>query len=464
MFNSTSVIETLERKSAELDFLRGTTHSIQQADTSEGAIHRIIEHVCAFTRWPVGHAYIVSSDGHLRRTPLWHLNDPALFEPLRKSIDELPIADGIGLAGKVLELAEAQWVRGLHENRHATIAEAAKTIGITSAFAFPVSVNLSVKAVLEFFCQSDDAPEQSFLEMMSTLCIQLGRTLERQQMTELEATNRELAASNMRLQQAVVVARQSSPTDERERDRFLTNMGHEFRTPLTTILGFSELLLAEAESTGQKGQCEDLARIHDAATRLLELVNGIIDLARVQTHELEVNIEEVDVLRLVQGLSESMQARFQEKTNVLKVNCASDIGAMHTDSQKILQCLTQLITNANKFTEAGVVELNVNRAPEPTDDRIIFRVTDTGIGMTQEQVARLFQPFSQVDGSAARRHGGMGLGLALTENLAKLLGGDIRIDSLLGEGTTFFLELPLKAPSPSRAAQDQTPITTLPYG
>lgn len=467
MFNSVSVIETLERKGAELDFLRLTTHNIQEANTPDDAIRRLIEHVCVFTQWPVGHAYIVSQDGYLDRSPIWHLADAEQFGPLQRSIEELPVSDGIGLAEKVFELAEGQWTRGLYENRHTALVAAARKVGITTAFAFPISVNLAVKAVVEFFCRSDDAPEQSFLEIMSTLCIQLGRTLERQKFAELEATNRELAGSNARLQQALVIARQNPQPDDRERSRLLTNMGHEFRTPLTAILGFSELLLAEAESTGQKGQSEDLRRIHDAASRLLELVNGIIDLSRIQAREMDLNIEDVEVPRLVHALCESMRESFQTKANTLKVDCGRDAGVMHTDSQKVLQCLTHLITNANKFTENGVIELTVSRLSELHEERIVFRVTDTGIGMTQDQVARLFQPFSQADSSAARRHGGLGLGLALTENLAKLLGGRIHIDSVLGEGTTFLLELPARTRSPvggNNNDDNKTRATTLQGG
>jgi len=464
VFNSASVIETLERKGADLDFLRETTLGIQAANTADGAIQEMIDRVCAFQSWPVGHAYTVSQDGHLERSPLWHLQESDQFAPFRKGIEELPVSDGVGLAERVLELSEPQWTRGLCENRHASIAEAAKKVGITTAFAFPVSVNLAVKAVVEFFCTSDEAPSQTFLETMARLCIELGRALERQQLAELAATNRELASVNTRLQQTLAMAHERPPTDDQERSRFLTNMGHEFRTPLTAILGFSELLLAEAESTGQESQCDDLARIHDAASRLLELVNGIIDLSRVQAQEMDLNVEKFEVAALIHQMCDSMHKNFHEKTNVLQVDCSGDIGDMETDLQKVRQCLTQLITNANKFTENGVVEVAASRSRAPEGDRIVFRVTDTGIGMTHDQITRLFRPFSQADSSAARRYGGVGLGLALTENLAKILGGRVRVDSVLGEGTVCFLELPAIAPSPGDKRNNKPAFVTLPYG
>lgn len=457
-----SVIDTLERQGAELEFLRGTTVRIQEADTAAGALQAMIERVCAFRQWPAGHAYMVAPEGHLERPPLWYLHDVERFTPFRKSIEELPVADGVGLAERVLDSGEAQWTRGLWENRYESIARAARETGITTALAFPVSVHMTIKAVLEFFTVSEDPPEQSFLEIMSTLCIQLGRSFERRETAELQAHNRRLESTNARLRQALAAGGSADLTGDRAQSRFLTNMGHEFRTPLTTILGFSELLLAEAEASRDKSRCEDLGRIHDAASHLLELVNGIIDLSQVQTREMELEVESREVKGVVTELCASLQRSFREKGNTLEIQCGDDAGMLRTDCQKVRQCLKQLLENANKFTEHGAVELTVSRLYGLEGDRIVFRVRDTGIGMTSEQLGRLFRPFSQADTSAARRYGGVGLGLALVRNLAVLLGGDIRVESVLGEGTICTLELPAALPLDDEDGGDRPASATTP--
>lgn len=457
-----SVIDSLERQGAELDFLRSTTFEIQQAATPERAIQRMIERVCRFKQWPAGHAYMASREGHLTHAPLWYLDDGERFAAFRRRIEELPNSDGIGLADRVLDYGEPQWIRGLCESRQKSVAQAAVEAGITTAFAFPVSVNMTIEAVIEFFSAVPDAPEQSFLEIMSTLCLQLGRTLERRQTAQLEAANRRLLLANARLQHALAAGGADDvPAETREQGRFLTNMGHEFRTPLTTILGFSELLLAEAAASGERSRLEDLERIHDAASHLLELVDGIIELSRVQAQEVELTVDSCDVKTLVTDLCASLHKRFVEKANVIDVDCGHDTGTLRTDCQKVRRCLNQLLENANKFTEDGRVELVVSRLHAIDGDRILFRVKDTGIGMTPEQLGRLFQPFSQADTSAARRYGGIGLGLALAQNLANLLGGQIRVESALGEGTVCSLEVPAELPFPGEGTElEPFPTTT----
>ena len=187
-----SVIDTLERQGAELDFLRSTTFEIHQAATPERAIQQLIERVCRFKRWPAGHAYMASREGHLTHAPQWYLDDGERFATFRRRVEELPDSDGIGLAERVLDHGEPQWTRSLCESRQKSVARAAVEAGLTTAFAFPVSVNMTIRAVIEFFALIPDVPEQSFLEIMSPLCLQLGRTFERRQTAQLEAVNRRL--------------------------------------------------------------------------------------------------------------------------------------------------------------------------------------------------------------------------------------------------------------------------------
>ncbi len=242
---------------------------------------------------------------------------------------------------------------------------------------------------------------------------------------------------------------------------FLASMSHELRTPLTAIIGFSEILLDQAESDGRKEEAEDLVRINDSAKHLLNLINGLLDLSKIEAGKMEVHLETFDVPTLVREAVATLKPLFARKANRLVVECPETLGAMRADLVKVRQCLLNLLSNANKFTENGTITLRVWKAegrleneeatpgsgaadsPPPSASCLLrFSVSDTGIGLSPEQISKLFQPFSQVDSSTARRFGGTGLGLAITRRFCELMGGSIRVESELGKGSTFSFELP----------------------
>ncbi|HSU56587.1 MAG TPA: response regulator, partial [Candidatus Dormibacteraeota bacterium] len=263
----------------------------------------------------------------------------------------------------------------------------------------------------------------------------------------VEAKAAALAESNRQLDMArgaAEQARAAADAASQTKSQFLASMSHELRTPLTAIIGFSEMLLTEAEADQKKEQAEDLTRINDSATHLLGLINDILDLSKVEAGKMELHIENFEVLRLVAEVRSTLEPLAQKKSNRLVVDCPQDIGAMRADQTKVRQALLNLLSNANKFTENGIVRLEVRRAAPLNShpSTINFIVSDTGIGMTPEQMSRLFQAFTQADSSTARKYGGTGLGLAITRQFCELMGGSVDVQSEPGKGSTFTIRLP----------------------
>ena len=242
-----------------------------------------------------------------------------------------------------------------------------------------------------------------------------------------------------RRQEALEAAREEAVHASQVKSDFLANMSHELRTPLNAIIGYSQLLQEDAEDAGQTAPVADLRKIEAAGKHLLELINSILDLSKIEAGRMELYIEPVDVPALIEDVRLVVAPLATRRGNALLIDCPADLGTIRTDAVKLKQSLLNLVSNACKFTEAGAVSLVVRRE---SAGMIAFSVTDTGIGMTEAQLARVFQAFVQADSSTTRRFGGSGLGLAITRNFARLLGGDVVVSSRPGEGSTFRLVLP----------------------
>lgn len=269
-------------------------------------------------------------------------------------------------------------------------------------------------------------------------------------------------AERRRAEEDLVKARDEAEAASRAKSLFLANMSHELRTPLNAVIGYSEMLQEEAEDQGLDDFIPDLQKIHKAGNHLLDLINDVLDLSKIEAGRMELFLESFDVTGMVRDVATTSQPLAQKNANTLDVQTAPDLRLMYADMTKVRQCLLNLLSNACKFTQNGTIHLEAIRQREAVGgDWIVFRVTDSGIGMTAEQQRRLFEPFTQADASTTRRFGGTGLGLALTRRFCRMMGGDVTVDSTVGQGATFTIRLPAqvqdpKAPPPELEDGDTT--------
>ncbi|WP_159883240.1 hybrid sensor histidine kinase/response regulator [Paenibacillus puerhi] len=228
------------------------------------------------------------------------------------------------------------------------------------------------------------------------------------------------------------------------KSQFLANMSHELRTPLNAIIGYSEMLKEDAEDLGEATFVEDLGKISKAGKHLLALINDILDISKIEADKMEVYVEACDLTKLTQEAVNTVAPLIEANGNQLEVRCVD--GHIATDVTKVRQILINLLSNASKFTHGGTVSLEVCEETRNGRAGYRFRVADTGIGMSPEQMKKLFEPFTQADSSTTRKYGGTGLGLAISRRFSHLLGGDISVESELGSGSVFACWLPASPP------------------
>ncbi|HEX2559214.1 response regulator [Phenylobacterium sp.] len=251
----------------------------------------------------------------------------------------------------------------------------------------------------------------------------------------------------------LALAKAAAEEANRAKSDFIARMSHELRTPLSAVIGYSELLEEDVDSLDTDAARADLRKITDNARHLLGLINSILDMSKVEAGRMEVYAETFDVAELVAATADTVGALVAKNRNQLDVQVDGDLGQMCSDLVKVRQALLNLLSNAAKFTEGGKITLAVRRAAGPEGDRVVFQISDTGIGMTSEQLDKLFAPFVQADNSMTRRFGGTGLGLAITKAFAEMLGGEVAVESRAGRGSTFTLTLPAIMPE-EPAARD----------
>lgn len=280
-------------------------------------------------------------------------------------------------------------------------------------------------------------------------------------------------SQRQRAERELSKALEAAESANRTKSQFLANMSHELRTPLNAIIGYSEILEEEASELELTDFITDLRRIRVAGKHLLTLINDILDLSKIEAGQLRLQIETFDVKTMVQEIKSTVYPLAEKNANVVDVTFINDPGIMESDLTKVRQSLFNLLSNACKFTHEGQISVLIGRTSPPTSefqdeeqnallspllscqrqypvltgDRqrselIMFQVSDTGIGMTPDQMSKIFQPFTQVDESTTRKYGGTGLGLAITLKLCQMMGGDVTVESKLGEGSTFTIWLP----------------------
>ena len=252
----------------------------------------------------------------------------------------------------------------------------------------------------------------------------------------------------LRRMRELEAAKTAAEGASRSKSLFLANMSHELRTPLNAILGYSEMLQEEATEQGLDDFAPDLGKIHNAGKHLLTVINDILDLSKIEAGKMQLYTESFDPVALIDEVSATVLPLVETNTNIFRVERPDDLGPMVGDLTKVRQCLYNLVSNAAKFTNRGTITLSAHRERvDGADDAMVFRVADTGIGMTPEQMEGLFEAFTQAEASTTRRFGGTGLGLALTRSFALMMSGDVTVESATGQGSLFTMRIRAELPS-----------------
>jgi signal transduction histidine kinase len=253
-----------------------------------------------------------------------------------------------------------------------------------------------------------------------------------------------IAIENVRLFDEIQDKSRQLAEASQHKSQFLANMSHELRTPLNAIIGVSEMLREDAEALKQ--DVEPLDRVLGAGRHLLALINDILDLSKIEAGRMELNLETFVLPPLIDDVVKTIESLAAKNGNQIAVHCDPAIGMMHADQMRLRQALLNLMSNANKFTENGTVTIAAHKGEENGRDWITLSVADTGIGMTPEQMGKLFQEFSQASSKTASKYGGTGLGLVISRRFCQMMGGDITVASELGKGSVFTVRLPAGAP------------------
>lgn len=264
-------------------------------------------------------------------------------------------------------------------------------------------------------------------------------------------------------------ARAAAESANRSKSTFLANMSHELRTPLNAIIGYGEMLEEEVEEREQTDLVPDLKKIQSAGKHLLNLINDILDLSKIEAGRVDMYVEAVEVDSLVKDALSTVQPLVEQKGNKLVVNLEDNVGVMYSDVTRLRQCLFNILSNACKFTENGTVTVDVLRESADEAEWINFKITDTGIGMTEEQVNKVFEAFSQADSSTTRKFGGTGLGLAITRRLCRMMGGDVTVKSEVNKGSTFAIRVPVdmrarEIPEQPAESEEAVDVGARPHG
>jgi len=256
---------------------------------------------------------------------------------------------------------------------------------------------------------------------------------------ELQATMKEAKAAN------------------RAKSRFLANMSHELRTPLNAIIGYSEMLQEDLEDDGHDDYSEDLERIRGAGENLLSIISDILDITKIETGKMEITPEVVQLPEMLENIENMVKPLMDKNDNILRVDMADDVLPMYTDKGKLRQCLINLLSNAAKFSNDSEVLLSIKPDAENTKPHLVFAVHDQGIGIKKDQLKTLFDAFTQADDSSTREFGGAGLGLSITSQFCKIMGGSINVESEVGKGSTFCISLPQKIVIAGEEDSDSAP-------
>jgi len=414
------------RRQEYQNLLQAVVQAANESRTVDVAIKACLSEVCSLMGWPLGHVFFADKDNpnRLASSGLWHFDDSARFDAFRKVTEEIFFDKGVGIPGQVLATGKSAWVSELTGDPTFPRRLAAGKAGLASGMAFPIPVNGKVGAVLEFFTEFPQPVDNYLLWVLNQIAIQLGQVVERNQALEqLADAMEETAKANQ------------------AKTEFLANMSHELRTPLNSIIGFSEVIQNETFGPLQNDHYREYMHdIHGSGKHLLELINNILDVSKVEAGAMELVDETIDVKEVAGEALRLLQGRADDAHITLKMEIDDALPALRADAIRVKQMLLNLLSNAVKFTSlGGKVTLD---ARIDGGGKMLVSVADTGIGIAEDEVENMFQPFTQASSGLAKRHQGTGLGLYLVKSLIEEHQGTMKIESKLGHGTKVSVVFP----------------------
>jgi signal transduction histidine kinase/CheY-like chemotaxis protein/HPt (histidine-containing phosphotransfer) domain-containing protein len=447
-------LRSLYDSQRETNLMRSIATSANQAEFVADAIRGCLQQVAAFVEASVAHAWICGEDSDvLVASGIWHSDAMGSYETLRKVTEGTTFLRHEGFPGRILASGEPQWIVNVAQDDSFLRNRVGQSLGVKAMFAFPVFVGSQVAAVFEFFFAEERAPNEHIMLVATDIGNQIGRVIERHRAKralirardELEVRVRErtvdLEAANRALRDEIE-ERDVANAANRAKSEFLANMSHEIRTPLTAVLGYADLLLDTNLSPSDR--LSHVQTIRRNGEHLLSILSDILDLSKIEAGKIEIEKIACSPAQVVADVASLMRLRAHEKRLDFRVKFETPIPErVQSDPTRLRQILMNLVGNAVKFTDEGAVVLAVECVfPDGDAPQLVFTVTDDGIGMSTDQLGRLFQPFVQADTSTTRRFGGTGLGLVICRRLAEMLGGSISARSAPNEGSTFALRVP----------------------
>jgi len=428
----TGPVEASDPAIRELMAVREIAHALLHADRPEEVFQFALDRVSPLVEATFASIYLVDGSSELMRLAASH-NWPERHRPW---LGQMRVRLGFGPSGeaaaerRVIEVPDVMADPDLEDWR-----DVASELGFRSLVALPLATGHRMLGTVTFYYAEPGARSAEARSLLRIVADQMAATAEKAALIdEMRRANAALTEANEELERqytAVLEAR-------KVKDEFLANISHELRTPLTAVMGYVSLLQEEFSGPLTAGQQADLAQVRQASTRLLVLIEDLLDLTSLKRNAPVLEIEEVDPVGLIQQVLATTEGR-QSGVEARVIPSDVPVPTLLSDRRKLSRLLGTIVGNAYKFTAAGSVTASV----ETHGNRVFMRVADTGIGIPDEARRIIFDEFRQVDGSTTRRYGGSGLGLTLARQLARLMGGDIEVDSTPGAGSTFTIDLPL---------------------
>ncbi len=427
-------LRALYERQQELQFLERIAAAANQSRSADGILLYAVEEICRFHNWDTGHCFLADRgpDGVLLRSAgIWHAADPASVRAFRKVSEVSLFASQVGLPGRAQETGKPIWIDDLAADDNFPRSGIAQACGLRSAVAFPVLCGQDVVAVLEFFGNQPRKPDDAVLDLMAQIGTQLGRVIERQRAEE------SLRAQTVQLEKA----RDEAKDADRAKSAFLANMSHELRTPLNAIIGFAQMMQYEIAGPLNPKYREYADDIQRSGVHLKDVVNGILDLSKIEVGALELREAPVFVADLAEACHRIVLPLADAARVTLNLDIPPDLPVVLADEIRLKQAMLNILSNAVKFTAVGG---SVGLTVKIRGGDLAIVIADTGIGMSPEDVLIAMKPFRQIDSALNRRYEGTGLGLPLAKAFTELHGGRLEIESAPGVGTTISLVMPAR--------------------